>query len=241
MTNPAQDLADLLVNWNREESTTTARRAAAMGVEAGSLEFWIGMNQAVELLGRYVQLLEGLETAGRNVAHYRSQLVQLHRLVYAPDFPWNAPAMNHVETGLSEVDYDRLLLAADALDGVRIPTADLDSARIVQHLKEALEVAHELPEGTAREQLMWLIGQAIYFAKGLDSFGAATVEEMTSQVVTRMDQIATGDDDDVTTDLRERASRVRDSLTLALYTTVTTEVAKRGLEGLEHIIKAISS
>lgn len=241
MTNAAQDVADLLVSWNREENSTTERRAAAMGVEAGSLEFWVGMNRAVELLDRYVQLLDGLEAAGRNVAHYRSQLVELHRLVYAPDFPWNAPARNHVETGISQVDHDRLLLAADALDGVRIPAADLDSARIVRHLKEALEVAHELPPGTARDQLMWLIGQAIYFAKGLDNFGAATVEEMTSQVITRMDEVATGDGDDVTPDVRQRASSVRDSLTVALYTTVAQEVAKRGLEGIEQIIKAISS
>lgn len=211
-----------------------------MEVEPRTLDFWTRMNQAVQLLSQYTRLLDGLEANGRDVSHYRSHLARLHEYVYMPDVAWST-MITDTEAVISAVDYDRLRTAADALHGVRFSTVDLDTDSIIKHLGEALEVAHQLPPGAAREQLMWLVGQAIYFAQGIDRFGTTTVEEMTTQVVTRMDQIATDVGEEVGSNVRERAGNVRDSLTLALYTTITTEVARRGLEGLESIIKAITS
>lgn len=233
-SNPASDLAALLLSWNgNAQSSISLNRANALDTSPGTLEYWVGIDRAVILLDHYRQLIDAIEARGQDVEHYREQLVRLHAYVYAPDNQWSASQSG---AGITKTDHAQLLMAADGLQGRFLGTGQPDADEVVARLREADEAVDDLPASADRERLRWMIDQAITFASDIGRFGSETVVATAGEVAQVFGGAAEAEDD---LEKRARFQAIKDGLVVAIIGGLSTEAGKFGLNAAGGVVAGI--
>lgn len=240
-TNPARELAEILESWTPESGRHTAlqQRTTAINEEGYSEAFWTGINHAVALLDEYRRIVNTLPE--RDAARHRSQLQELHGLVYVPDLSWRAPAEQSSEWSNAAQAIKMLQFAADSLDKFlpdELRQSEADT--IAGSLQEALRLTAEtLPEGMEREHLSRTILLAIQFAEDVNRFSSDAVRVATGAVITDLWPVT--EDDDVPPETRRRLKEICRDLFYGVSTNVAATYVVNGLNLGAEVIKAISA